>query len=186
MKTLDVIAATIGLAYVVSEYRADRWFWPLSLLLAAFYIVIHFHAHYYANFALNIYNFLISVYGLLVWRGIVQSKDKSERPIGSFPQRLWIPTALAVVALGMALWWLLGLLGESSHPALDGFAAALGIAGMWMLSQKWWQQWICWLIAEPLMIYLFIQSGNYASAALYVVFEVFCILGIFRWKKFCA
>lgn len=183
MDTLDIIAAAIGLVYVISEYRADAWFWPLSLLLSAFYIVIHFRAHYYANFSLNVYNFLMSIYGLLVWRGIVQSKNPGERPIGNCPRRFWLPIAVGVVVLGAALWWLLSLLGESSRPALDGIAAALGIAGMWMLSQKWWQQWICWLLAEPLMIYLFIQSGNYASAALYVIFEVFCVLGIIRWKK---
>ena len=33
------------------------------------------------------------------------------------------------------------------------------------------------------MIALFWMTGNYASAVLYIVFEVFCVLGIIRWKK---
>ena len=33
------------------------------------------------------------------------------------------------------------------------------------------------------MVVLFWLGGNYASAVLYVVYEVFCILGIISWYK---
>jgi nicotinamide riboside transporter PnuC len=39
------------------------------------------------------------------------------------------------------------------------------------------------MIVEPLMIVIFWLTGNYASAALYAVFEVFCILGVIKWRK---
>ena len=105
--------AAIGLAYIVSEYRADRWFWPLSLLMSVFYIVIDFTSGIYANGAICCYNFVMSVYGLLMWRGLVQSKDKTERPITSCPARYvpWIVGSTAV--LTAVLWWLLGMLDES-------------------------------------------------------------------------
>lgn len=184
MNTLDIIGATIGLFYIVSEYRADRWFWPLSLLMSAFYAVIDFSVGYYANGSICIYNFIMSVYGLLVWRGIIQSKTREERPIGSCPGRYWWQIVLLTALLSVALWFILSHLpNESSHPVIDGISSALNIVGMLMLAQKWWQQWFCWLLVEPMMIYLFQCSGNYASAILYIVFEVFVILGIIRWRK---
>ncbi len=180
---IDLIGAVIGLFYIVSEYRAGRWFWPLCLLMSAFYIYIDFSSGYYANGSICIYNFLMSIYGILVWRGIVQSKTNEERPFGSCPKRYvpWI--ILTVLVFTALLWWLLRLLGESSYPLLDGFSSALSIVGMWMLAQKWWQQWFCWLIVEPIMVLLFWLSGNYASALLYVVYEVFCVLGIISWQR---
>ena len=54
---------------------------------------------------------------------------------------------------------------------------------MWMLSKKYWQQWIGWLIVEPMMVALFWLTGNYASAALYVVYLLFCVMGIVKWKR---
>ena len=167
----------------MSEYRADRWFWPLSLLMSVFYIVIDFSSGIYANGAICCYNFAMSVYGLLMWRGVMQSKDKTERPITSCPARYapWLVAGTAV--LTAVLWWLLQKLGESQYPLLDGLSSALSIVAMWMLAQKYWQQWICWLIVEPLMIALFWLTGNYASAALYAVYEVVCILGIIRWRR---
>ncbi|MBR1835530.1 MAG: nicotinamide mononucleotide transporter [Bacteroidales bacterium] len=180
---LEIIGAVIGLAYIISEYRADRFFWPLSILMSLFYIVIDFTSGIYANGAICCYNLLMSIYGLLVWRGIVQSKERAERPVGSCPRHYWPFIGAAVAVLSVVLWWLLGTLGESQFPWLDGISSALSIVAMWMLSQKYWQQWILWLVVEPLMILLFYITGNYASALLYVVFEVFCVLGIIRWRR---
>lgn len=188
MNILDIIGATIGLFYIVSEYRADRWFWPLSLLMSAFYAVIDFSVGYYANGSICIYNFIMSVYGLLVWRGIIvgtrSAASAEERRITSCPRRYWWQIITVTVLLSVALWFLLSRLpNESSHPVIDGISSALTIVGMLMLAQKWWQQWFCWLLVEPLMIYLFQSSGNYASVILYIVFEVFVVLGIIRWRK---
>ena len=73
MGIFEIIGAAIGLFYIVSEYRADRWFWPLSLLMSAFYAVIDFTSGIYANGAICCYNFVMSIYGILVWRGVIKS-----------------------------------------------------------------------------------------------------------------
>ena len=183
MNTLDIIGATIGLLYIISEYRADRWFWPLSLIMSVFYAVIDFSAHYYANGAICCYNFVMSIYGLLVWRGVLQSRTREARPIISCPRKNTPWLLLAIAILTIALAWLLGYLKESHQPWIDGLTSAISIVGMYMVSQKWWQQWLCWMAVNPLMVYLFFVSGNYASAVLYVVFCIFCVFGIIRWRK---
>jgi nicotinamide mononucleotide transporter len=191
MNTLDIIGAIIGLFFIVSEYRADRWFWPLSLLMSAFYIVIDFSSGIYANGALCCYNFVMSLYGLLVWRGILGKRDNEDRPTTSCPRHYWPWLILAALALSGLFFWLLTNLNERLYEnvapevefLLDSLTAGISIVGMFMVSQKWWQQWICWIIVNPMTVLLFYFSGNYASALLYVVFCIFCVLGIIRWKK---
>ena len=183
MNILDIVGAAIGLVFVFSEYKASRWLWPSSLLMAAFYVVINFRIGWYANMSICIYNFLISIDGLLVWSGMIQSKERTERPISSCPGRLWPWLIAATAALTLVFRWLLTLLGESNMPWLDGLSAALGIVGMWMLSQKYWQQWVFWLISEPILVYIYLATGYTASAVMYSVYEVFVVMGIIRWKK---
>lgn len=185
MNILDIVGAAIGLVFVFSEYKASRWLWPSSLLMAAFFAVINFRIGWYANTGICIYNFLISIYGLLVWRGLIQSKEKAERPISSCPGKLWPWLIVATVALTIVFRWLLAMMGESNMPWLDGLSAALGIMGMWMLSQKYWQQWIFWLVSEPILVYIYLATDYTASAVMYAVYEVFCIMGIIRWKRLC-
>ena len=190
LSILDIVGSIIGLFYIITEYRASRWFWPVSLLMSAFYIVIDYMAGYYANGSICVYNFVISIYGILVWRGIVGSTGREERPVSSCPSR-YVPWIIAAVAvLSVFLWWILRLVGEGHEGIdinvsawLDGISSALTVVGMWMLARKWWQQWFCWMIVEPLMVVLFWMSGNYASAALYIVFEVFCLLGVVSWYR---
>ena len=184
LSIIDIIGAIIGLFYIVSEYRAGRLFWVWSLLMSAFYIVIYFSAGYYANGSICIYNLFMSVYGLLVWRGIIASKDKTERPIGSCPRRQvpWI--VLACIACSAALCFLLHLLpNESAYPLCDGISSGIGIVAMWMVAQKYWQVWILWLIVEPILVFVFARQGLYASAILYAIYEFFCLLGIIRWYR---
>ena len=208
MNILDILGAAIGLVFVFSEYKASRWLWPSSLLMAAFYAVINFRIGWYANTGICIYNFLISIYGLLVWRGLVERRQKmerrhpagkdnaeplgdagkmpavqEERPVTSCPLRYWPWLLLATAALTLLFRWLLPLLGEATMPLLDGLSAALGIVGMWMLSQKYWQQWLFWLVSEPILAYIYFSTGYTASAVMYLVYEVFCILGIVRWRR---
>lgn len=202
MNILDILGAAIGLVYVFSEYRASRWFWPSSLLMAAFYAVINFRIGWYANTGICVYNFVMSVYGLLVWRGLLNTghstqnaehqtlntqhskpKTEKERPITSCPTRYWPWLIAATAALIVAFRFVLALLGETTMPWLDGLVAALGIVGMWMLARKYWQQWLFWLVSEPLLVYIYLHTGYTASAAMYAVYEVFCIMGIIRWKR---
>lgn len=195
MNILDILGAAIGLVYVFSEYRASRWFWPSSLLMAAFYAVINFRIGWYANTGICVYNFVMSVYGLLVWRGLLNTghstqnaepqtpKTKEERPITSCPAHYWPWLIAATAALTVAFRFVLALLGETTMPWLDGLVAALGIVGMWMLARKYWQQWLFWLVSEPLLVYIYLHTGYTASAAMYAVYEVFCIMGIIRWKR---
>ena len=186
MNVFEIIGAIIGLFYIVSEYRADRWFWQLCLLMSAFYAVIDFTNGIYANGAICVYNFVTAIYGMLVWRGVIQKRKEDnggERHISSCPRRYWWQIIAVTVLLSALLTWLLGYIKESSYPLLDGISSALTIVGMVMLAHKWWQQWFLWMIVEPLMIAIFLLTGNYASAALYAVFEVFCILGVIKWKR---
>lgn len=202
MNILDILGAAIGLVYVFSEYRASRWFWPSSLLMAAFYAVINFRIGWYANTGICVYNFAMSVYGLLVWRGLLNTghstqnaepqtlntqhskpKTEKERPITSCPAHYWPWLIAATAALTVAFRFVLALLGETTMPWLDGLVAALGIVGMWMLARKYWQQWLFWLVSDPLLVYIYLHTGYTASAAMYAVYEVFCIMGIIRWKR---
>ncbi len=162
--------------------------------MAAFYAVINFRIGWYANMGICIYNFGISIYGILVWRGILKSGERraengerrvesGERSITSCPGKLWPWLIAATAALTFFFYWLLPMLGEATLPLLDGLSASLGLVGMWMLSQKYWQQWLFWLVSEPILAYIYFTTGYTVSAVMYVVYEVFVILGIIRWKK---
>lgn len=178
---LELIGAVIGLAYIILEYKASPWMWLCGVLMPLAYMWIYFRSGLYANAAFNAYSVVISAYGLRHWlRG---GDDKGEAPIRSFPRRRWPLLAGVVLVLAAVLAWLLGFLEESQAPLLDGLTTSLSIVGMWMLARKYYQQWLCWLLVEPLTMVMCLAAGLWATAALYAVYTVVALLGYFKWKK---
>jgi len=180
MDTIEIIGAAIGLVYIVLEYRANRWMWLCGVVMPAIYAYIYFRHGLYANASFNVYNIAISAYGLWQWR---RGRSGGELPIRSMPRRAlpWLLLVVAGLTVGLAL--LLSLLQESRVPLLDGLTASLGIAGMWMLARKYYQQWLCWLVVNPLTMAMCLATGLWATAALYGAYEAIAVKGYLRWRR---
>lgn len=183
MSFVEAVGAVVGIIYLVLEYKANAWLWLFGLLMPLFYIYLFFKNTLYANAAINIYYVAASVYGLLCWRGLIGSKGQGESPITSMPKGLWLPLAAIVLGLAGLLGWLLGYLGESQAALLDGFTSALSVVGMWMLAKGYYQQWLCWIVVEPVMVVMSIITGMYPTAVMYLVYCVIAVMGYLRWKR---
>lgn len=179
----EALGAIVGIIYLLLEYKAHPWLWFFGLLMPLFYIYIFFSQHLYANAAINVYYVGASVYGILCWRGIIGSKKEEESPISTMPRRALLPILAATAALTILLAIVLNKLGESQAIWLDGFTAALNIIGMFMLARGWYQQWICWIIVEPVMVVMSLIIGMYPTAVMYLVYCVIAVMGYLRWKR---
>ena len=64
-KILEVLGFSVGLLYLWWEYHADSRLWFASIVMPTISMWIYFHKGIYADFAINIYYFLIAVYGYI-------------------------------------------------------------------------------------------------------------------------
>ena len=193
MDYFEIFAAAIGLGYIYFEYKG-RWpMWVLGVVMPLCYVWIYFRSGLYANATLNVYNVVISIYGLHRW--LHGGADGGEAPIVSMPRRYtpWVIGAIMVMAAGLT--WLLSLLGESQaiwgvgsdgfhiQACLDGLTASLSVVGMWMLARKYYQQWLCWILVEPLTVLMCVATHLWATAVLYGVYMVVAVMGYVKWKR---
>lgn len=182
MTVIEIVGAVIGIAYLICEYRASILTWVFGILMPIAYVYIFFTNSLYANTAINIYYIIASIYGFLAWWK-VRGTTAKPMVIKSCPSRYFLLIALSVVVLAEAIALLLSLLHESRFPVLDGTTTALSIVMMYMLSKRWYQQWILCIITEPLMIALSLLSGLYPTAIMYTIYLIVAILGYIRWKR---
>ena len=182
LQPIEVVGAAIGLAYLFFEYRASIWTWIFGLLMPIVYVYLFFHNGLYANAAINVYYIVASIYGFAQWKKSGASTS-TETTILSCPRRYWLILVACIFLLSALMAFLLSLLKESNYPLLDGLSTSLSIVMMFMLSRRWYQQWICCIITEPIMIAIGILTGMYATAAMYCVYLVVAIMGFFKWRK---
>jgi nicotinamide mononucleotide transporter len=180
---IEIIAAIIGTIYIVLEYKASPWLWLFNLLMALMYVYVYFDYGVYAQMLIQVYYVFFGVYGWLEWKGILKKREKKEKPITSLPSKYYLPITLTTIILSIAFSLILKQYTDSQVWLLDGLSTALSIVAMWLLAKKYYQQWLFWVIVEPLIIIMSLQTKMYATAVLYLIYTIIAIMGYFKWKK---
>ena len=144
---IEIIGAVIGLTYLFLEYKANVWLWPVGILMSLFYVFIFFHGKFYADAAVYLYYIGANTYGLLKWtqsrrqRLLADNSSVEELVITHVPAKRILPIAAVTVVLWAFFYWILSTLTDSPVPVEDAFTTALSIVAMWMLAQKYLEQW---------------------------------------------
>ena len=186
---IEIIGAVIGLTYLFLEYKANVWLWPVGILMSLFYVVIFFHGKFYADAVVYLYYIGANTYGLLKWtrsRNNTLSADNASDEalvITHTPKRQILPLAVVSVVLWGVLFWVLKTFTDSPVPVGDAFTTALSIVAMWMLAQKYLEQWLLWIVVNIVSTILYFWKGLYPTGVLFIVYVIVAVLGYFRWKK---
>jgi nicotinamide mononucleotide transporter len=68
---LEIIGTLVGFVYLWLEYRASIYLWVVNIIMPAIYLVLFYDAGLYADTAINIYYLVVTLYGIIAWRGVV-------------------------------------------------------------------------------------------------------------------
>lgn len=184
----EIIGAVIGLTYLFLEYKANVWLWPVGILMSIFYVAIFFHGKFYADAAVYLYYIGANTYGLIQWtrsrrQPIEESESKQELAITHVPAKRIVPLAAITIGLWMILYGILKAVTDSPIPLGDAFTTSVSIVAMWMLAQKYLEQWMLWIVVNIVSTILYFWKGLYPTSVLFIVYVIVAILGYFRWKK---
>ena len=181
---IEIVAAGIMLLYLWLEYRASIWLWPVGVVIPAFYIYIYYVNKFYADMGVNVYYLFASAYGWYRWqRGRGRETSEAEVAIRRTPRGTWLRLASAYILLQAALYLVLSRFTDSPVPWGDAFTTALSILAMWMLAQKYIEQWGVWMVVNAVSAALYFWKGMTPTAVTYVVYTIVPIFGYMRWRR---
>lgn len=185
MGWLEVAGTIVGLVYLFLEYKANVWLWPVGVLMSLIYVVVFFHGKFYADAGVYLYYIGANVFGLVTWlRGSdLDGGPREEMPIIHTPKNRIPWLAFGFVLVYAILAWILVRFTDSPVPYGDAFTTSLSIVAMYMLSQKYLEQWLLWVVINVVSTGLYIWKGLYPTAVLFMVYVVVAVLGYFKWRK---
>ncbi|MDR1743440.1 MAG: nicotinamide riboside transporter PnuC [Dysgonamonadaceae bacterium] len=181
MEIIEIVGAVIGLLYLYLEYKADKWLWPVGVLMPLIYVYIFFHAKFYADMGINVYYFFASVYGWIKWTKA--SGDEAGTPISSIPAKKIIPIAVVFALIFAFIAHILFHYTDSPVPIGDSLITALSIIAMWMLANKYIEQWWVWIVVNAISCGLYFWKDLNYTALLFVIYTIVPFFGYFKWKK---
>lgn len=181
---LALTAALVNFVWVYLEYKASIWLWPVGIILPIFYIILSWEALFLGNILVNVYYFVTSIIGWVMWLRHRQEQTAAEND-GGLITHVPLRSALLHVAILLGLAYPMYLLfdGHSSMPLADTLATLLSFLGMLYLSRKQIQHWLCWIVANSLSGYIFLMAGDQISAVVFAVNLVVSILGYLNWHR---
>lgn len=184
---LEITGLILGLIYLWWEYHADPRFWLVSMIMPCISMWLYFSKGIYADFAINIYYFVIAIYGYWNWTRKSREltpKQKDPTPhINRVPLKVLGGCVFATLVLWFVISQVLINFTDSTIPYPDGFTTALSIVALWMGARKYAEQWIAWFIVDLVTVPIQIYKGIPFYSCLYAVYTVIALFGYRKWLK---
>jgi nicotinamide mononucleotide transporter len=177
---VELIAVFFGLLSVWSMKKESILAFPFGIINVLIYVYICFTAKLYAYAGINIFYFVMSVYGWYNWLRKGDNEEKIRITECSVKERIW--NSIAILVFFIVLWILLKKLTDSVVPVWDAITTAIYIIGMWLLARKKIENWILWIAGDFISIFLFAYEKLYFSSFQFLVFTIIAVLGYLEWK----
>lgn len=172
-----------GAACVYLVVKENVWNFPLGIANNLFFLVLFAGARLYGDAALQILYVALGLQGWYLWlRG---GENRTALAVGRAPRRLLLWTAAFVVAGTAAMTFALRALKDSA-PLLDAFTTVLSLAAQYLLNRKAVENWLLWMAADVVYVYLYLSRGMVLTAVLYSVFFCLCVAGLRGWRRSLA
>ena len=181
MSLLERIAALLGLINIVLIVRRSVWNYPAALAMVTLYGVIFFDAKLYSDAGLQVFFFLINLYGWWSWSAnqAVEGEIKVER-LTATGIALWLAGSGAATLCCGAL---MARYTDASFPWWDGGVAMFSIAAQILMTRRYLENWHWWIAVNLMSIPLYLVKGLQVTAGLYVVFLIMAVWGLIEWWR---
>jgi nicotinamide mononucleotide transporter len=157
----------------------------IGVLLAAWVYFFMIDPPLYADASLNLYYFVMSVYG---WYNWVQKKDGDHY---TYPIS-WCSRKELLIGFGffiffwIAIYVVLVQFTDSNTPVLDSLVSSSAVTGMWWMARRKIENWLAWIFSNIIAIPLNFYKGLMLFTLMYVLFLLMAWWGYVEWKKRAA
>ncbi|MEI6887891.1 MAG: nicotinamide riboside transporter PnuC [Bacteroidota bacterium] len=177
---VELVAVLSGLLSVWLIKKENVWAFPIGGVSVLFSASIYFKGDIYANAGINVFYFIMNIYGWYNWLRKTGG-DKHIMITSCSRKEMKLYTGL-IIFLFFVLWYLLGKMPHNQYAFYDAFTSALYAIAMWLMARKKIQHWILWIIGDLVMIALCIFLKWYFLGFQYLVYTVIATLGWMEWK----
>lgn len=176
---------TGNLFIVLSVFLAARnhvLTWPIGIIGCILYGFMFYEAKLYADVTLQLFFIVTSAKGWWDWQHV--GAKRLERPIMRMSLKflclVYFPASIA----GTFLYgFILHGWTDASLPFIDSSVLAFSIAAQFLLMRRKLETWIFWIIVDIVSVPLFFYKELYLTSAVYSVFLVNALYGLWSWHK---
>lgn len=204
---IETIGTICGLLciYLASIEKSINYLF--GLLNVSLFAVIFFQINLYASLILQIFFFIANIYGWYAWTKVNKKTQQVElRTRWMSTQKLIITLIINAIFIGLLTIYIdsvfkiltemvvAGLnivyvnitmpeLAPDAYPFWDSTMMILSITAQILMTRKYVESWIIWVIINLISIVIFSLQGVYAMAIEYAILTFIALNGIKTWRN---
>lgn len=181
MSWIEIVAAILGVVNIVLLVRRSIWNYPFGIVMVSLYGVVFFQARLFSDALLQVFFFVVQIYGWWVWYHARDSAGLVKVEVMSASSRLiWLGVIVAATA---AEGWYLAHYTSDSAPWMDANTTAMSVVAQYLLSIRKIENWILWIVTDVVQIGLYYWKGLYPTTGLYILFLILSSVGLYEWLR---
>lgn len=175
---LETVAVIFSLLYVYLAAHQNNLCWLAAVISVSLYIYICFDAKLYAETILQVFYFLMAIYGFYSWK-----KNNSQLQISTWP----IKKHLFIIFLGTILTFFLGFIfsnfTDAEMPLVDSFTTVFSVFATYMVVKKILSNWLYFIIIDIISTYLYFSRDLHLTSLLFLLYTFIAVAGFIKWNR---
>ena len=184
---VELIGTLFGLASVYFASRANILTWGTGIVNEIFLFILFFQVQLYPDMFLQVYFFIVTLYGWYKWNAKTSENNVSEI---SFGNKIFLATIILIGTLisGFLFANIHLYLPEyfkinAAYPFTDSFIMVSSIVATILLAKKKIENWYLWIAVDMVCLVLYFKKGVYFLSLEYVIFLGLASYGLYYWEK---
>ena len=184
MSPWEAVAVIFAITYLLLAVKENIFCWLFALLSTAIYTVLFWDVSLLMESALNVYYMAMAVYGWQQWtRGGSNDDGKPHAlDVQSMTTRQHVLVITAIAVLTAASGYLLGEHSSAVWPYVDSFTTWASVITTYLVTRKYLQNWLYWIVIDTVSIPLYIDRGLHLTALLFVAYVIIAVIGYIKWR----
>lgn len=181
MTLFESTAAALCLVSVALTVRQSLWCWPTGIVMVSMYAVFYWRQRLYAQSVLQLFFFVLQVYGWWEWLhgGAGGGKLAVRKARADEAALLFVLGGAGTGAIGL----LLSRSTDSPLPYWDAGILAFSLVAQWMLAQKTLENWPLWACIDVATVSVCLRLKLYPTATLFAILFGIATTGFFAWRR---
>jgi len=180
----EAVAVIFAIAYLFLAVRENILCWLFAFMSTAIYTVLFWDVNLLMESALNVYYMAMAVYGWYQWSRGGHNGNNEPHALGvqtmSGQQHVLVITATTILVFISG--YLLSEHSSAAWPYVDSFTTWASVITTYLVTRKYLQNWLYWIVIDMVSIPLYIDRGLNLTAVLFVVYTIVAIIGYFSWR----
>ena len=184
---VELIGTAFGLISVYFASRANILTWSTGIINEVFLFILFFQVHLYADMFLQVYFFVVTIYGWYNW-----NTTKVENKITAINSKARRLIAIVIIIGSMVSGFLIKNIhiylpgyfkAAAAYPFTDSLVMVLSIIATVLLARKKIENWHLWILVDTICVILYFKKEIYFLSLEYLIFLGLASYGLYHWKK---